>query len=473
MDEQLAYASAWEQRELIVTKQVSPVELTELYLSRIDRLDPQLNSYLTVSRDEAMRTAKVAEAVVMRGDDLGPLHGLPIGIKDSELTKGIRSTSGSLFYKDRVPDEDTVVSERVRNAGAVVLGKTNTPEFTMLGTTQNRLGDHCRNPWNTDRTVGGSSGGTCAAVAASLCAMATGGDGGGSIRIPSSFCGVYGFKATQGRVPVYHGRSAPVTVDFCNQSGPMSRTVRDSAMMLQVLSGHDPRDPASLREAPPDYLAALDKEIKGLRMAWSADFGYVALDPEIGEIALAAAQTFEEMGCSLDEADLNLDFSFEVLWLLAVVNGYALHGHVLRNEPDKLAWYTRESLAAGSKVTSAEYARALGGIDRIRSAFADVFEKCDLLLSPTTPVTAFAAEGFPEKIGEDDVANPTYGFFHLTHPINPASLVAASVPCGFSSEGLPIGLQIIGRAGDEETVLAASAAFERARPWIQHRPPVS
>ena len=250
-DRDLAFAPASEHLSLIAGKHVSPVELTQLYLDRIEDLDGRLSSYLTVTADEALARAREAEAAVTRGDELGPLHGLPISIKDLELTAGTRTTGGSLAFEDRVPTEDSVVVDRIRKAGAVILGKTNTPEFGLLGSTENRLGDHCRNPWNTERTTGGSSGGAGASVAAGLCSLASGSDGGGSIRIPSSYCGVYGIKPTQGRVPRYGGAAAPSIANQFSQSGPMTRTVRDSAVLLQVLAGPDPRDASAMREAPP------------------------------------------------------------------------------------------------------------------------------------------------------------------------------------------------------------------------------
>ena len=281
VDEDLAFAPATDLLELIATKQVSPVELTELYYDRIDRLDSKLNSYLLLTRDHAMESARAAEAAVVRGDELGALHGLPISIKDTQMTKGFPSTMGSAVFKDRIPERDSAVVERVLGAGAIMLGKTNAPEFGLVGTCENMLGDHGRNPWNTDRTPGGSSGGAAAAMAASLCALSTGGDGGGSIRIPASFSGVYGIKPTQGRVSGYTGLGGQAMVNFFGQSGPLSRTVRDSALMLQVLAGHDRRDPTSLRETPPDFVTSVDKDIKGLRIAWSPDYGFAAVDPEI------------------------------------------------------------------------------------------------------------------------------------------------------------------------------------------------
>jgi len=299
VDNELAFAPATEVRRLIADGAVSPVELAELFFDRIDAHDSKLNAYLTVSRDLALDAAREAERAVARGDELGPLHGVPITIKDLEMTAGVRTTSGSLLFKDRVPHVDSAVVERVKAAGAIILGKTNTPEFGLLGHTQNRLGDHCRNPWDTERTTGGSSGGAGAALAAGLCSLATGSDGGGSIRIPASFCGVYGIKPTQGRVPAYTGTPAPPLANLFSQSGPMSRTVRDSALLLQVLAGHDPRDVGSLRDTPQDYLAAVGADIGGLRMAWSPDFGHAAVDPEVADTASRAARVFAAIGSRL------------------------------------------------------------------------------------------------------------------------------------------------------------------------------
>ena len=472
VDERLAFAPATELRELIASKQVSPVEVTGLYFDRIERLDSQLNSYLTVTRDEGMEMAKAAEKAVVRGDDLGLLHGLPISIKDLEMSRGIRTTGGSLAFKDRVPDEDSIVVERVRRAGAVILGKTNTPEFGLLGQTYNRLGDHCRNPWNTERTTGGSSGGAGASVIAGLCSLATGSDGGGSIRIPASYCGVYGIKPTQGRVPRYSGAAAPVVANQTSQSGPMTRTVRDSALLLQVLAGHDRRDASSLRETPPDLLAALDRDARGLRVAWSPDYGYAAVDPEVVGVASRAAQVFEELGCAVEDSDLSLDSPFDAFWPIFSTNAFVSTGSLLESQADQLTDYARECIKYGATVTGADYARAIGYIDRLKSQFADLFDRFDLLLSPTMAVPAFPVGEPPGEIGGKEV-HAFWGYLPFTYPINMIGHAAASIPAGFSADGMPIGLQIVGRAGAEETVIAASAAFEAARPWIQHRPQVS
>jgi len=470
-DDDLAFQSAVELRRLVADKQVSPVELTDLYLRRIERIDPKLSSYLTVTGEEAIRDARAAEQAVARGDDLGPLHGVPVSIKDLELTKGTRTTSGSLIYRDRVPDEDSVVVERVRNAGAVILGKTNTPEFGLLGRTENRLGDPCGNPWNPARTAGGSSGGTAAAIAAGLCALGTGSDGGGSIRIPAAFCGIYGIKPTQGRTPHYSGAAAPVAVNLFSQSGPMSRTVRDSALLLQVLAGYDARDPGSLQDEPADYLAMAERGVGGLRIGLSTDFGYAPIDPEVVSAVEHAAGAFEAMGCSVEPADLTLDSPFDAFWTLFCAVVSARNPSALTEHREELTEYGREAYEKGASASGADFAAALGSVDALKAQFAGAFERYDIILTPTVAVPAFPHGQPPATIGGREV-NWFWGYLPHTYPINMIGHPAASIPCGFSSEGLPLGLHIIGRRGDEATVISASAAFEAARPWVQRRPPV-
>ena len=467
----IAFKPASELRDMIRSKQVSPVELTRLYFERIDGLDSQLNAYLTLDQDEALRAAQDAEDAIMRGDDLGPLHGVPIAIKDLEATAGIRTTGGSLVYKDRVPTADSIVAERVRASGAVILGKTNTPELGLMGSTENRLVD-CRNPWDTSRSTGGSSGGAGAALISGLCGLATGGDGGGSIRIPASFCGVYGIKPTQGRVPKYGGVPGPPMANQFSQQGPMSRTVMDSAILLQALAGHDPRDPASLRETPDDYVAATERDIDGLRIGWSVDLGYAPVEKEVAEMSAAAAGVFEELGCTVEHTDFAIDSPFDTFWTLFTANLSAGYGDLLTDHPDEITWYTRRCLENGAAVTGAEYAAALGEMDELKSRFATLLETYDLVLTPTMPTTAFPLGEPPAQIdGRDayrEIAVPAF-----TYPINMIGHPAASIPCGNASDGLPVGLHVIARRGDEATIIAASAAFERARPWADLRPPVS
>jgi len=363
IDENLAFAPATELRELIAEKQVSPVEITQLYLDRIDRLDPQLNSYLTVTSEIALDAARKAEQAVTDGDELGPLHGIPISIKDLQMTKGVRTTGGSLAYKDRIPDADCAVVERVLAAGAIMLGKTNSPEFGLLGANENRLGEPCRNPWNPERTSGGSSGGAGASIIAGLTSLATGGDGGGSIRIPASFNGTYGIKPTQGRVSSYSGVDAPPASNYTSQQGPLTRTVRDSALLLQVVAGYDSRDPGSLRAPTPDFEAAMGRGIEGLRVGYSPDYGYGAVDPQVAQISEKAANVFAELGCSVEEADLKLEGAFDTWFTFFSSNAYLTQGHLLDDPDDPLSWYARWCIEAGSKVTGAEYAKAVGERD--------------------------------------------------------------------------------------------------------------
>ena len=367
VDEALAFAPATDLLKLIASKKVSPVELTENYFERIDRLDPRLNSYLLLTHDEALTSAKAAEKAVVRGEVLGTLHGLPISIKDAQMIKGVRTTNGSLVFKDRVPNRDAAVVERVRDAGAIILGKTNVPEFSLVGTCENRLGDHGRNPWNTDLTPGGSSGGAAAAVAACLSPLALGGDGGGSIRIPASFCGIYGIKPTQGRVSGYYGLEGPAMPNILSQPGPLSRTVRDSALLLQVIAGHDPRDPTSLREAPPDFVAAVDKDINGLRIAWSPDYGFAAVDPEVLEVTSKAARVFEELGCRVDDSGLVMESPYDAFGPIYETAAYASYGKYLETHGEQMTYFARDFIEWGAQVTAVDYARALGLIDRPQS----------------------------------------------------------------------------------------------------------
>jgi len=467
----MAFTPATELRRLIATKQLSPVELVDLYLRRIQRLDGALHSYLTVAADQALEAARAAEAAVMQGDALGPLHGVPISIKDLESTRGIRTTGGSLAFEHRIPDKDSIVVERVRASGAIILGKTNTPEFGLLGTTENRLGEDCRNPWDPERTSGGSSGGAASALAAGLCAISTGTDGGGSIRIPASFCGVYGIKPQLGRVP--RGpmpESAPG--NQLSHPGPIARTVADAALLLSVLAGYDRRDPASLRDAPADYVAATGRDITGLRMGWSADFGYAPVDPEVAGVSRGAAGRFQELGCSLAESGLTLSDPYPAFWTLFATNSYTTFSDIWPSRAEELTDYARASFEHGASVTGADYARALGYLDRLRGQFDDLFQDFDILLSPTLAVPAFRIGERPGRIAGQDV-NPFWGFLPFTFPINMVGLPAASIPCGLSETGLPIGLHIVGRRRDEETVLAVSAAFERLGIWGTRRPTIS
>ena len=473
-EQDLAFTPAYELNRLIRAKEVSPVELTQLSLERIERLNPTLNAFLTVTADEALAAAKEAEAAVQRGDDVGPLHGIPTSIKDLEPTEGVRTTRGSLFFKDHVPDYDQLGVRRMKEAGMIILGKTNTPEFGMSGTTENKLGDDCRNPWNAERVSGGSSGGTGASIASGMNAVAQGSDGGGSIRIPSAFCGIYGIKATQGRVPRLHvGMGSWHPVNF-SCMGPMSRTVRDSALLLQVMSGpHPDAEHGTIQDEPADYAAALDDGVQGLRIGWSADFGgSAAVDPEAREAAERAAQVFGELGADVEDAPFDIDLEAMSAWAdnLGAMT-YVTYGELYESDPDKLMPNVRRAIAHSKTITAQDYGQALCELEKMRAYVAGFFSKYDLLLTPTLAVPAFPCGEYPEVIGGREVS--VFGYSPFTALFNRTGNPAASAPCGFSSDGLPLGLHIIGRRKDEVTVLRASAAFEQARPWADKIPEVS
>lgn len=466
-DAALAFTPAWQLADMIRARQLSPVELVDLMLKRIERYNPILNAYLLVTADQARAEARRAEAAVMSRKVLPPLHGVPVSVKDLIQTKGIRTTAGSLAYRDFIPDSDAIVVERLHKAGAIILGKTNTPEFGQSGTTENRLGDHCRNPWNPERTAGGSSGGAGASVAAGMGPLALGSDAGGSIRHPSSFCGIYGFKPTWGRVPqLGHFGGMPLV----STVGPMTRTVRDAALLLRVIAGPDRRDPYCLRQRPPRFSRALDRGVSGMRIAWSPDLGFAAVDPEVRATTSAAAGVFQRLGVVVDEVSLNLENAFPVFIPVALADAYEAYGDLLKNHADELMPYVRVGLERGREVPAYEYARCLRAMERRRAKMADFFERYDLLLTPTTAVTAFPVGNRPRLIDGKPV-DKIWGAFMFTPHFNITGQPAASIPCGFSSEGMPIGLQIIGRAGQDTTVLAASAAFEAVQPWADKLPP--
>ena len=325
-----------------------------------------------------------------------------------------------------------------------------------------------------DRTSGGSSGGAGASIVAGLTSLATGGDGGGSIRIPASFNGTYGIKPTQGRVSSFSGVPGSPLANYTSQQGPLTRTVQDAALLLQVMAGYDSRDPGSLRSSVPNFLESVTRGVSGLKIGWSPDYGYAAVDSEVLTISESAANVFTELGCTVIESDIKLEGAFDTWFTLFAAGAYATQGHLLDDEEDPLTWYAKYTIEHGSKTTGSDYVRAVGERDRMIQLFADEFDKFDVILSPTMAVTAFPTDAYPETIGgQKPYPSPEWGFLPFTHPINTIGYTAASVPCGFDSDGMPVGLHIVGKPGDEETVLAVSAAFEEARPWIQHRPPIS
>ncbi len=458
---------------MIARGEISPVELTSLYLERLRALDPILGAFITVCEESALEEARRAEAEIGRGDPLPPLHGVPIAVKDLELTQGIRSTLGSPALQDYVPDRDSVVVERIRQSGAIIVGKTSTPEIgiSFATVTDNPISGPCRNPWDPARTTGGSSGGSAAAIAAGLCSTSLGSDGGGSIRIPASFCGVFGFKPSHGRVPRANGFGQPEPNQFA-QSGPITRSVRDGAVLMNILAGPDPRDPTpECRETPPDFTAQLEEDVAGLRVGWVTDVGFGALEPRVCTVVRSAVELFDSGGSHVDEIRLTLpgDLS-EHFWNIFASNAYAAFGELLEATPMRLGEDGRAALERGRAVSGAEYARSLRVVNEIRRYLSQVMDRYDLLMTPTTSIPAFEPDHRPKEIGGKPVDSVT-GFYPYTFPFNMTGQPAASVPCGFV-DALPIGVHIVGRKGDDALVLRAAATFERASPWIDCRPAI-
>lgn len=461
----ISYLSASELAALVRRREVSPVEIVDELLERIRRFNPRLNAFLTVAESAARQAATAAELAVAGGGDLPPLHGVPFSVKDVHFTRGTRTTGGSLVYRDFVPDEDSVVVERLRRAGAILIGKTNTPEFALSSTTENRLGDDCRNPWDPARTAGGSSGGAAASVAAGLGPLAIGSDRGGSIRIPAGFCGVYGFKPTHGRVPLHAAFAGPAFTHI----GPITRSVRDAAITLSVISGFDQRDPTSRRECPPDWEGSLRAGVKGLRVAWSSTLGGAVADREVRSLAQSACLVFEQQGCLVEEATPDLDDIYLAMPIM-MSDEFARSGHLLEQHAQDLMPEVRLLLEHARTIPGYACSQAMRALERFRMTMTDFFDRYDLLLTPTNPVPAFPLRQRPPEVNGRPV-DPVRNLACLTMPFNLTGQPAATVPCGFTSDGLPAGLQIAAPWGRDDLVLAASAAFEERRPWDGLHPP--
>jgi aspartyl-tRNA(Asn)/glutamyl-tRNA(Gln) amidotransferase subunit A len=468
----IASVTATELRAAFRERTVSPVEVVQFILARIDTRNPILNAFLAVAGDRALEEAARAEALLSSSATLPPLHGVPVGIKDLQRTEGIPTTFGSLAYVGHLPSKDCEAVARLRRAGAIVVGKTNTPFLGLLGETKNRLGRDCVNPWNLDRTPGGSSGGSAAALAAGLVPLATGTDSAGSITAPAAFTGVYGLKPTHGRIPTWPSpRDSLLLLD----GGPMTRSVADAALMLTVMAGHDPRDPVSLRGDVTDFIAAVrsaDEEasLSGLRIAYSPDCGRFRVSSEIREITRAAAQRFEDLGAIVEEVSPTLPDPFEIYMPLYVSDVRAAIGDRLEEfEPDFYPESERE-LREHALASAEQYVGVLNRLWHFRSAVAALFAEYDLLLTPATATTAFPIGKPPDQIDGQRVQPSWTTFMPFQVAWNLTGQPVASIPAGLSDDGLPVGLLIVGRLGREDNVLAASAAFERVSA-LPSRPP--
>jgi aspartyl-tRNA(Asn)/glutamyl-tRNA(Gln) amidotransferase subunit A len=464
----LCYLPATEMAKRIRAKKLSPVEIVTALLERIEAVNPKVNCYCVVRADEALAQARKAERAVMRkksGAGLGPLHGVPFSVKDLLITKGIRTMRGSKMYEHFVPEENAPAVDRLLAAGGILLGKTTTPEFGWKGVTDSPVTGITRNPWDLEKTPGGSSGGASAQVAAGLGPLAIGTDGGGSIRIPAGFAGIFGHKPSFGRVPQF-----PASPFYTlAHAGPMTRTVADAALMLKAMAGAHESDRLSLEGAPDDYLAKLNRGVRGKRIAWSPDLGYARVDPQVAALTAKAARSFSKLGAKVEQVNPNFGNPSEPFGKLWLSGAAGLLKDALPQWESQLDPGLVDQVKRGMAYSAAELVQVAIFRHQFWDKVRRFFETYDLLLTPTLAVLPFrVGVNHPEQ----GIREPKdwMDWTPFSYPFNLTHLPAATVPCGFSAEGLPVGLQIVGRRFADTTVLQAAAAFEKAHPWAGARP---
>jgi aspartyl-tRNA(Asn)/glutamyl-tRNA(Gln) amidotransferase subunit A len=465
----LTYASATELARLIAGKHVSPVEVVRAHLERITSLDGSLRSFITVTGDAALAAAREAEAAVTGGRPLGPLHGVPLGLKDLYDTAGVLTTGGSKILAQRVPTTDATVVRRLREAGMIVLGKLNMVEFAYGPEGRNPHYGHARNPWDAakHRMAGGSSSGSGVAVAAGLVPVALGSDTGGSIRIPCSLCGLTGIKPTYGRV----SRAGVLPLSWSmDHVGPMTRNAADSALALGAMAGYDAADPTTSVLPVPDYMAALTGDVRGVRVGLLRSYFLDGAAPDVRSAVETAARALEKAGAIVDEVALP-GVRHVAAGALAVVatEAMAYHAAFLRTRKGDYDPDVSTRLMAGAFVTGVHYVRGQQVRALIRREVDDALARRDVLLAPATPITAPGIDERQTTLG-DGPSDIRSALIRLTRPFNFSGHPACSLPCGFSGEGLPIGMQIVGRPFDEATVLRVADAYQRLTDWHARRP---
>ncbi|KKN13725.1 hypothetical protein LCGC14_1003450 [marine sediment metagenome] len=471
--EDICYMSACEMAEKIKTQELTSQEITETIIERIEKINPIINAYCTPTFDLARELAKKADAAIKNGENLGLLHGIPVSIKDETDTKGIRTTYGCRIFENNIPLNDEAVVRRIRDAGAVILGKTNTPAFGYKGETDNLIFGVTKNPWNLERTPGGSSGGAAAAVSSGLGPIGIGSDGGGSIRIPSCFCGIYGLKSTFGRVPHNIMEKSGYFGTFVHK-GPLVRYVKDAALVLDIIAGQDDSDRYSVPKPNYSYLERLNERPNNLKIGYSMDLGFAeAVDGEVERSVMNGIQKFEEFGWSLEKSRIKLrnpESLFLTIWSSGI--GYSI-APFLKQWQDKMEPDFVELINRGLSYTVKELKIAEVQREMVYANICRAFRNIDILITPTLACPAFelGKSGIIETnvIIEGKTMTAT-GWFPFTYPFNLSGHPAVSIPCGRSSDGLPIGMQIIGKRFDELTVLQVSRAFEKLVPWQDKKP---
>lgn len=485
---ELLFLTIREVSELIKRKEISPVELTRSILNRIEEVNGRVHAYISVLKNEATHAAKEAEKLISSGTYLGPLHGIPISIKDIFVMKGTRTTCGSKILENFVSPYDATVVEKLKHAGAIIVGKNNMDEFAMGSSTENSYFGPARNPWDLERVPGGSSGGSAASVTASLCFASIGTDTGGSIRQPAALCGIAGLKPTYGRVSRFGMIAFASSLD---QAGPLTKTVEDTALMLNVIAGGDPRDSTSVHIPAPDYTGCIRDEIKGIRIGVPKEYFIKGIDAEIEKSVKTATSLIEDLGGSIEEISLpHTEYAVSVYYILApseassnlarydgarygfrVSDADSLRDMYMRTRAQGFGTEVKRRIMIGTYALSAGYYDAYYlKAQRVRTLikrdFDEAFKRVDVIMTPTSPEAAF-------KIGEK-TGDPLKMYLSdiFTIPCNLVGLPGISIPCGFTSSGLPIGLQILGKPFDEETLLRVAHNYEIHTNWRERRPPI-
>lgn len=452
----------------LVNRELTPIELVEGYISRIDQVNPKLNAFVTVTTDEARQAAKMAQDEMRSGKYRGPLHGIPLAIKDIIDTSGIRTTYGSSIFRNNIPEKDATVVSRLKQAGAIILGKTNTHEFALGVTTENVHYGDTKNPWSTDRVPGGSSGGSAAAVATSLCCAALGTDTGGSVRIPAAFCGVVGFKPTYGRVSTTGVFPLATGMDHV---GPIARSVTDTAIILQTIAGFDPTDPRSLMTQTPNFREKIEATAEGAKVAISSDLIPKSIDPEIESAYKKAISKIESLGSEIVEKNFKSSVTIErVSTTLLLAEAAVQHSELLEKNSDKYGTNVIDRFRAGQKITTAEYIKARKDNEVICREVELLFKDADFLITPSVQI-------LPPKIGERrtligteemDVIPACVRFTRLA---NLTGIPAITLPYGYSTNGLPLSIQLMAPRLRESELFGLAHALESATPNLRNRIP--
>ena len=494
MDNKLLLNSAIELKRLMEKKEISPVELTAAALQRIEETNEKTNAFITVCAEKALEDAKKVESKILKGEKIGLMAGIPTSIKDMEPVKGVRHTKGSLSHKDVIAEQDQICVERIKNEDGIILGKTNCCEFGHSGTTENKLGEPTKNPWDLNYTSGGSSGGAAASVASSITPVAQASDGGGSTRIPASFCGLFGMIATTGRIPRRNvGDLNWLPVNY-SRIGPLSWYVEDTALMLQTISGNHPEAEAlTIKSHVPNFLKDIKKNtLKDKKIGWSYNLGSRYIDPEIKKITESKVKVFEELGANVEELKFNMNLNDlekplheHVMFALSYCTNY----QYLKDNPNNLMPHVKNTILRGKEVTGEQYLKGLAKLNEFTNYVDSIFNDYDFIITPTMAISPHKFDEKPvienerikilklnyEQIFENnnyDYSSWNFVLLQMTSPFNWSGNPAATLPCGFTSSNLPVGLQIIAPKEKEVELLQASWAFENISSWHNIRPKI-